>query len=80
MLGIAQVAFALWLLAGLAERLAVSIGTLGMAILIVLVAVTIRGCSPTVISVAVLLFGASTVFAEVKDALSLSQPMITLGS
>jgi len=37
-LGIAQVAFALWLLAGVGERLAVSIGTIGMAILIVLVA------------------------------------------
>jgi len=38
LLGIAQVAFALWLLAGVAERLAVSIGTIGMTILIVLVA------------------------------------------
>jgi uncharacterized membrane protein YphA (DoxX/SURF4 family) len=38
LLGIAQIAFAIWLLAGVAERLAVSIGTLGMAILIVLVA------------------------------------------
>ena len=38
LLGIAQVAFALWLLAGVAERLAVSIATIGMAILIVLVA------------------------------------------
>jgi len=33
------------------------------------------GVLATVISVAVLLFGASTVFAELKDALSLSQPM-----
>jgi hypothetical protein len=38
LLGIAQVAFALWLLAGVAERLAVNIATIGMAILIVLVA------------------------------------------
>jgi uncharacterized membrane protein YphA (DoxX/SURF4 family) len=38
LLGIAQVVFAIWLLAGVAERLAVGIGTLGMAILIVLVA------------------------------------------
>jgi len=38
LLGIAQIAFALWLLAGVAERLAVSIATIGMAILIVLVA------------------------------------------
>ena len=38
LLGIAQIAFAIWLLAGFAERLAVSIGTVGMAILIVLVA------------------------------------------
>ena len=38
LLGIAQAAFALWLLAGYAERLAVVIATLGMGILIVLVA------------------------------------------
>jgi hypothetical protein len=38
LLGLAQLAFALWLLAGVAERLAVSIATIGMAILIVLVA------------------------------------------
>ena len=38
LLGIAQVAFAIWLLAGYAERLAVAVATLGMAILIVLVA------------------------------------------
>jgi uncharacterized membrane protein YphA (DoxX/SURF4 family) len=38
LLGIAQIAFALWLLAGVAERLAVSIASIGMAILIVLVA------------------------------------------
>ncbi len=38
LLGIAQAAFALWLLAGYAERLAVAIATAGMAILIVLVA------------------------------------------
>jgi uncharacterized membrane protein YphA (DoxX/SURF4 family) len=38
LLGIAQVGFALWLLAGVAERLAVSIATLGVVILIVLVA------------------------------------------
>lgn len=38
LLGIAQAAFALWLLAGYAERVAVAIATLGMAILIVLVA------------------------------------------
>lgn len=38
LLGIAQAAFALWLLAGYAERLAVAIATGGMAILIVLVA------------------------------------------
>ena len=37
-LGVAQVSFALWLLAGIAERLAVSIATIGMAMLIVLVA------------------------------------------
>ena len=38
LLGLAQVACALWLLAGVAEKLAVSVATLGMAILIVLVA------------------------------------------
>ena len=38
LLGAAQVAFAIWLLVGLAERLAVVIATLGMWILIVLVA------------------------------------------
>ena len=38
LLGIAQVAFAMWLLAGYAERLAVATATLGMGILIVLVA------------------------------------------
>ena len=38
MLGAAQAAFALWLLAGYAERFAVAIATAGMAILIVLVA------------------------------------------
>ena len=38
LLGLAQVIFALWLLAGVAERLAVGIGTLGMMVLIVLVA------------------------------------------
>jgi len=37
-LGAAQVAFAIWLLAGFAERLAVAIATVGMWILIVLVA------------------------------------------
>ena len=37
-LGIAQAVFALWLLAGFADRLAVAIATLGMWILIVLVA------------------------------------------
>jgi hypothetical protein len=37
LLGIAQVAFAVWLLTGFAERLAVTIATFGMAILIVLV-------------------------------------------
>lgn len=37
LLGLAQVAFALWLLAGFAERLAVAVATMGMAILIVLV-------------------------------------------
>ena len=37
-LGIAQVAFALWLLVGYAERVAVAIATAGMAVLIVLVA------------------------------------------
>jgi uncharacterized membrane protein YphA (DoxX/SURF4 family) len=38
LLGAAQVAFAIWLLIGFRERLAVAIGTLGMWILIVLVA------------------------------------------
>jgi uncharacterized membrane protein YphA (DoxX/SURF4 family) len=38
LLGAAQVAVALWLLSGFAERLAVAIATLGMWILIVLVA------------------------------------------
>ena len=38
LLGAAQVAFAIWLLSGLAERLAVAIATVGMWILIVLVA------------------------------------------
>ena len=38
LLGAAQVAFAIWLLVGFAERLAVAIATLGMWILIVLVA------------------------------------------
>ena len=38
LLGIAQAAFALWLLAGYAERLAVAIATAAMCILIVLVA------------------------------------------
>ena len=38
LLGAAQVAFAFWLLAGFAERLTVAIATLGMWILIVLVA------------------------------------------
>jgi uncharacterized membrane protein YphA (DoxX/SURF4 family) len=38
LLGAAQVAFAVWLLIGFAERLAVAIATLGMWILIVLVA------------------------------------------
>lgn len=38
LLGVAQAAFALWLLAGYAERLAVVIATVGMGILIVLVA------------------------------------------
>lgn len=38
LLGAAQVAFAIWLLVGVAERLAVAIATLGMWILIVLVA------------------------------------------
>lgn len=38
LLGAAQVAFAVWLLAGFAQRLAVAIATLGMWILIVLVA------------------------------------------
>ena len=38
MLGIGQALFALWLLSGYAERLAVAIATVGMGILIVLVA------------------------------------------
>ena len=38
LLGAAQVLFAIWLLAGIRERLAVAIATLGMWILIVLVA------------------------------------------
>ena len=38
LLGAAQVAFAIWLLAGFRQRLAVAIATLGMWILIVLVA------------------------------------------
>jgi uncharacterized membrane protein YphA (DoxX/SURF4 family) len=38
LLGAAQVAFAVWLLIGFAERMAVAIATLGMWILIVLVA------------------------------------------
>ena len=38
LLGLAQAAFAVWLLAGYAERLAVAIATIGMGILIVLVA------------------------------------------
>ena len=38
LLGAAQVAFAIWLLVGIRERLAVAIATLGMWILIVLVA------------------------------------------
>lgn len=38
LLGAAQVAFAIWLLLGIRERLAVAIATLGMWILIVLVA------------------------------------------
>src|SRR2546423_1542287 len=38
LLGAAQVAFAIWLLAGFAERLAVAIATIGMWVLIVLVA------------------------------------------
>lgn len=38
LLGAAQMALAIWLLAGFAERLAVTIATLGMGILIVLVA------------------------------------------
>ena len=38
LLGVAQAAFALWLIAGYAERLAVGIATAGMGILIVLVA------------------------------------------
>jgi uncharacterized membrane protein YphA (DoxX/SURF4 family) len=39
LLGGAQVAFAIWLLSGFAERLAVAIATVGMWILIVLVAI-----------------------------------------
>ena len=39
LLGAAQVAFAIWLLVGFRERLAVAIATLGMWILIVLVAI-----------------------------------------
>ena len=42
-LGIAQVLFALWLLVGFAERLAVAIATIGMGILIVLVAMNNPG-------------------------------------
>jgi uncharacterized membrane protein YphA (DoxX/SURF4 family) len=38
LLGAAQIVFAIWLLAGFAERLAVAIATIGMWILIVLVA------------------------------------------
>ena len=38
LLGVTQAGFAIWLLAGYAERLAVAIATIGMAILIVLVA------------------------------------------
>lgn len=38
LLGASQVAFAVWLLAGFAERLAVAVATLGMWILITLVA------------------------------------------
>ena len=38
LLGAAQVAFAIWLLVGFAQRLAVAIATLGMWVLIVLVA------------------------------------------
>ena len=38
LLGIAQVVFALWLLSGVAERLAVGIATIGMVILMILVA------------------------------------------
>jgi peptidoglycan/LPS O-acetylase OafA/YrhL len=38
LLGVAQAAFAIWLLIGWAERLAVALATLGMWILIVLVA------------------------------------------
>ena len=39
LLGAAQVAFAIWLLAGFAERLAVALATIGMAVLIALVAI-----------------------------------------
>jgi peptidoglycan/LPS O-acetylase OafA/YrhL len=38
LLGAAQAVFAIWLLSGIAERLAVAIATLGMWVLIVLVA------------------------------------------
>jgi hypothetical protein len=38
LLGVAQVGLALWLLGGVAERLAVSVATIGMGVLIVLVA------------------------------------------
>jgi hypothetical protein len=38
LLGVAQIAFAIWLLVGFAKRLAVAIATVGMWILIVLVA------------------------------------------
>ena len=40
LLGAAQVAFAIWLLIGFAQRLAVLLGTVGMAVLIALVART----------------------------------------
>lgn len=43
LLGAAQVTFAIWLLSGFAERLAVAIATLGMWILIVLVAMAKPG-------------------------------------
>lgn len=43
LLGLAQVAFALWLCTGFAERLAVALATLGMAIFIVLVALNNPG-------------------------------------